>query len=157
MLMSVMFDRLRFIAARLAARNAAITARQHEGTVFDPALLAQLEGALGRPVITRFAQGANIMREGQAGACAYIVKTGRVAISIRESAVEVVNAGGTFGEMALVDQSPRTASATAETDCELLAIDRPSLLEALKQQPAFAMAMLRAIADRLRFMNSQLG
>jgi CRP-like cAMP-binding protein len=157
MLMSVMFDRLRFLAARLAARHVTVTARQHEGAVFDPALLAQLEGALRRPVVTRFAQGAGVMREGQAGACAYVVKSGRVAISIRGNVVEVVSAGCTFGEMALVDQSPRTASATADSDCELLAIDRPSLLEALKSQPAFAMAMLRAIADRLRFMNSQLG
>jgi CRP-like cAMP-binding protein len=157
MLMSVMFDRLRFLAARLAARNVALAPRQHEGAVFDPALLAELEGALRRPMVTRFAEGAHIMREGQAGACAYVVKAGRVAIAIRGNIVEAVNAGGTFGEMALVDQSPRTASAIAETECELLAIDRPSLLEAMKQQPAFAMAILRASADRLRFMNSQLG
>ena len=157
MLMSVLFERLRFVAARLAARNAATTARHHEGAVFDPALLRQLEGALARPVVTRFSPGDVIMREGQAGACAYVVKSGRIAIAIRGNIVEGVSAGGTFGEMALVDQSPRTATAAAATDCELLAIDRASLLAALKQQPAFAMAMLRAIADRLRYMNSQLG
>jgi CRP-like cAMP-binding protein len=67
-----------------------------------------------------------------------------------------VSPGGIFGEMALVDQSPRVASATADVYSELLAVDRPSLLEAVKAQPAFAMAMLRAVVERLRHMNAQL-
>jgi CRP-like cAMP-binding protein len=86
----------------------------------------------------------------------YVVKAGRVAISIREHVVEYVNPGGTFGEMALVDQSARTASATAEVDTVLLQVDRPSLLEAVRVRPAFAMALLRALAERLRFMNAVL-
>jgi CRP/FNR family transcriptional regulator, cyclic AMP receptor protein len=157
MLMSVMFDRLRFIAARLAARRTALPAGVRESSVFDPALLAQFEAALPRTATVRHWGGANIMREGQSGAFMYVVKSGRVSISIRDNVVEYVNPGGTFGEMALVDQSARTASATAETECVLLSIDRPSLLQAVKVKPAFAMAMLKAVAERLRFMNSQLG
>ncbi len=157
MLMSVMFDRLRFIAARLSTRKAAIAVREAQAPVFDAALLAQLEGALPRPMLARHRAGTVIMREGQAGMVMYVVKSGRVVISLGERAVEVVGAGGTFGEMALVDQSPRLANAHADEECELLAIDRASLLAAVKQQPAFAMAMLRSIADRLRHMNAQLG
>lgn len=156
MLMSVMFDRLRFIARQLALRKAALPAGVRESSVFDPPLLAQFEAALPRSATVRHWGGANIMREGQSGAFMYVVKSGRVSISIRDNIVEYVNPGGTFGEMALVDQSARTATATAETECVLLSIDRPSLLEAVKVKPAFAMAMLRAITDRLRFMNSQL-
>lgn len=157
MLMSVMFDRLRFIAARLATRKVAIAVRQPEAPVFDAALLAQLEGALARPMLARYAAGAAIMREGQAGMVMYVVKSGRVSISLGASVVEIVGPGGTFGEMALVDQSPRIANAAAEEECELLAIDRGALMDAVKMQPAFAMAMLRSIADRLRHMNAQLG
>ena len=156
MLMSVMFDRLRFIAARLAQRKTALPPPVRESSVFDPPMLAQFEAALPRSATVRHWGGANIMREGQSGAFMYVVKSGRVSIAIRDNIVEYVNAGGTFGEMALVDQSPRTATATAETECVLLSIDRPSLLEAVKVKPAFAMAMLRAITERLRFMNSQL-
>jgi CRP/FNR family transcriptional regulator, cyclic AMP receptor protein len=156
MLMSVMFDRLRFIAARLAQRKTALPSAVRESSVFDPPMLAQFEAALPRSANVRHWGGATIMREGQSGAFMYVVKSGRVSISIRDNIVEYVNAGGTFGEMALVDQSPRTAAATAETECVLLSIDRPSLLEAVKVKPAFAMAMLRAITERLRFMNSQL-
>jgi CRP-like cAMP-binding protein len=156
MLMSVMFDRLRFISTRLAQRKTPLPSGVRESSVFDPPLLAQFEAALPRLGTVRHWGGANIMREGQSGAYMYVVKSGRVSIAIRDNIVEYVNPGGTFGEMALVDQLARTATATAETECVLLSIDRPSLLEAVKVKPAFAMAMLRAITERLRFMNSQL-
>lgn len=156
MLMSVMFDRLRFIAARLATRKAASPQGARQAPVFDPLLLQQFEAALARSAMVRYQTGASIMKEGQAGVYMYVVKTGQVVIAIKDKVVEVVNPGGTFGEMALVDQSPRVAGATATVYSELLAVDRPSLLEAVKSQPAFAMAMLRAISDRLRHMTAQL-
>ena len=97
------------------------------------------------------------MKEGQAGSFMYLVKSGRVAIAVGNNVVEIVGPGGTFGEMAVVDQSPRTARAGSIEACELLAIDRASLMVVVKKEPAFAMALLRGIADRLRHMNSLLG
>ena len=157
MLMSVMFDRLRFIAARIAARKIASAPAALGSPTFDPILLQQFEAALARPSTLRYQAGQTIMREGQAGMYMYVVKTGQVVIAIRDNPVEVVNPGSTFGEMALVDQSPRVASATTSVYSELLAVDRASLMEVVKAQPAFAMAMLRAVVERLRHMNSQLG
>ena len=157
MLMSVMFDRIRFVAARLAARKVGALALAREAPTFDPLLLQQFENALSRTSITRYQGGQNIMKEGQAGMYMYVVKSGKVAIHIKDKVLEVVNPGGTFGEMALVDQSPRVASATADQYSELLTVDRASLLEAVKSQPAFAMAMLKAVVERLRQMNAQLG
>jgi CRP/FNR family transcriptional regulator, cyclic AMP receptor protein len=156
MILSVMSDRLRFIAARLAARRTPLPAGARELSVFDKGLLADFEAALPRAATVRHWSGANIMREGQSGAFMYVVKAGRVAISIRDHVVEYVNPGGTFGEMALLDQAARTATATAEEDCVLLSVDRPSLLEAVRARPAFAMALMRATTERLRFMNSVL-
>ncbi|HUL96914.1 MAG TPA: cyclic nucleotide-binding domain-containing protein [Usitatibacter sp.] len=155
MLMSVMFDRIRFVVARLTARKVPIPPR--EAPVFDPLLLEQFEAALARPNLIKYQPGQWIMRVGQAGIYMYVLKTGQVAIGIRDKLVEVVNPGGTFGEMALVDQSPRVADAQAHIYSELLAVDRPSLLAAVKSQPAFAMAMLKAVVERLRYMNSLLG
>ncbi|HET9470471.1 MAG TPA: cyclic nucleotide-binding domain-containing protein [Usitatibacter sp.] len=155
MLMSVMFDRLRFLSARMATRKVA-PAAVRETTIFEPAMIAQLEQALPRAATVRHWANTVIMREGQSGAFMYVVKSGRVWISIGGIPVEVVIAGGTFGEMAVIDQSPRTAAATTETECELLQLDRPSLLAVIQRQPGFAMAMLRAITDRLRYMNEQL-
>ena len=157
MLMSVMYDRIRFVTARLAARRVPIAARDGEPPVFAPQLLASLEAALPRSAVTRYRQQAVIMREGQSGACMYVVKEGKVAIGVQNRLVALVNPGGTFGEMALVDQSPRSATAISETECELLSVDRASLMAAIKTQPAFAFAMLRDGADRLRHLTAQLG
>jgi CRP-like cAMP-binding protein len=157
MLASVLFERLRFIAARVAARKTAGAVAALGKPTFDPVLLQQFEAAVPRASTLRYQAGQSIMREGQAGVYMYVVKTGQVVIAIRDKPVEVVNPGSTFGEMALVDQSPRVASATAHNYSELLAVDRASLMEAVTAQPAFAMAMLRAVVERLRHMNAQLG
>ncbi|MGZ5099172.1 MAG: Crp/Fnr family transcriptional regulator [Usitatibacter sp.] len=156
MLASVMYERLRFIAARLASRPVVPGAAPREATVFEPELVAQIEAALPRSAIVRYRQQSVIMKEGQAGTFMYLVKSGRVAIAVGSNVVEVVGPGGTFGEMAVVDQSPRTARAGSIEECELLAIDRASLLSVVKQHPEFAMALLRGIADRLRHMNALL-
>lgn len=156
MLASVMYDRLRFIAARLASRPVAAGATAREATVFEPRLVSQMEAALPRTAIVRHRQETLIMKEGQAGKFMYLVKTGRVAIAVGTTVVEVVGPGGTFGEMAIIDQSPRTARAGTLEETELLAIDRDSLIAVVRQHPEIAMALLRAIADRLRHMNRLL-
>lgn len=156
MIASVMYDRLRFIAAQLAVRPKVAGAGPRLATVFEPQLVTQLESALPRTATVRYAREQIIMKEGQAGTFMYLVKSGRVAIAVGTNVVEVVGPGGTFGEMAVVDQSPRTARAGTLEESELLQIDRPSLLAVVKQEPAVAMALLRGIADRLRHMNSLL-
>jgi CRP-like cAMP-binding protein len=156
MLASIRYDRLRFVAARLASRPGAGGGPARQATAFEPALVAKLEQLLPLTATVRFRQESLIMREGQAGTFMYLVKSGRVGIAVGSNLVEIVGPGGTFGEMAVVDQSPRTARAGALEETELLAIDRPSLIAAVKQQPAIAMAMLRAIADRLRHMTAMV-
>jgi CRP/FNR family cyclic AMP-dependent transcriptional regulator len=75
---------------------------------------------------------------------------GSVAISIRGTVVERVSPGGIFGEMALIDQSPRAANASAETDCTLLAINRQVFVNLVKSEPTFGISLLGAMAERLR-------
>jgi CRP-like cAMP-binding protein len=156
MLMSVIFDRLRLTTARLAARKSAVAARPDEPPVFGSEMLRDLVATLPRTATARYAPGAVVMREGQTGAYMYVVQRGSVAIAARDRLVAVVHPGGTFGEMALVDQSPRSATATTQAECELLYIDRAALAEAIRAKPAFAIAMLRAFAQRLRNMNALL-
>jgi CRP-like cAMP-binding protein len=57
--------------------------------------------------------------------------------------------------MALVDQSPRAATAVAETDCDLLTINRADFLTMVKTNPDFTVSLLKAAADRLRDMTSR--
>jgi CRP-like cAMP-binding protein len=156
MLASVMYDRLRFVASQLAQRTLARGAAAREATVFEPALVTQFERALPRSAVVRYSAETVIFKEGQAGTFMYLVKSGRIAIAVGANIVEIVGPGGTFGEMAVVDQSPRTARAGALVESELLAVDRASLIEVVKKQPAIAMALLRGVADRLRHMNEKL-
>ncbi len=157
MLMSVMFDRLRFVAARLAMRKL-MPGKEgaREAAVFDGAALASLEQKLERATTMRYEAGRVIMNEGDAGTSMYIVLDGRVAISIKGKVVESISTGGTFGEMALVNQSPRTASAIAETESALLAINRAALIALVQAEPAVGLTMLRSVAARLRHMNALL-
>ncbi len=157
MLMSVMFDRMRFVAARLAMRKIALAKDEHiDLPVFNGAALASLEQKLERATTVHYDAGKAIMNQGDAGTSMYIVLDGRVTISINGRVVENITSGGTFGEMALIDQSPRTASAIAETECALLAINRAALIALVKAEPAVGITMLRSVASRLRHMNALL-
>jgi CRP-like cAMP-binding protein len=86
----------------------------------------------------------------------YVVLDGRVAVSLKDRVVERVGPGGVVGEMALIDQSPRVATATAETACTLLSINRKDFLLFIKTKPDFSMSLLKSLAERLRHMNTQL-
>ena len=155
MLMSVMFERLRFLAARLATREVTEDSNANRAEpIFDTATLAVLEEKLERATVVRFAEGRKIMREGQAGINMYIVLEGRVTITINDKIVEKLFPGGVFGEMALVDQSPRTASAIARTECALLSINREALIGLVTSDQSIGMAMMRCVAARIRYMNS---
>jgi len=97
-----------------------------------------------------------IMTAGEAGLHMYVVLEGRVAVSVQGKVVERVGPGGVFGEMALIDHSPRAASAIAETDCSLLPLGRNDFLALIKNNPSFGVALLKTLADRLRFMTSHI-
>src|SRR5438874_12229280 len=148
MMLGTMIMRLRAMIARLSGIPS--TAEMKDSRVFDKNLLNQMIQGLGDQAVVRYEKGKIIMIAGQAGALMYVVTEGRVAISIRGAVVDRVGPGGIFGEMALVDQSPRAANAVAETDCALLAINRNVFLSLVKSEPAFGIALLSAMAERLR-------
>jgi CRP-like cAMP-binding protein len=157
MLMGMMILRLRIMIGRLVRLNALSGAADvKESRVFDKAMVAGLAKGLGEAGTARYPRGNVIFREGQTGILMYVVMEGRVALSIQENVVDRVGPGNVFGEMALVDQSARAASATAETDCVLLAINRTVFLNLVKGNPEFGASLLGAVAERVRFMASKL-
>jgi CRP/FNR family cyclic AMP-dependent transcriptional regulator len=156
MLMSIMIGRLRAMLIRLAQNNALGGAEaSKESRVFDKAMLAALSKGLGEDNTGRYQEGRTIFREGGAGILMYVVLEGRVAISIKGNIVERVGPGGVFGEMALVDQSVRAATATAEADCVVLGINRHVFLNLVKAHPDFGASLLGSVAERVRFMASR--
>ncbi len=149
MMLGSMIVRLRGMIARLSGVPSASEVKESP-RVFDKALLASLAGGLGDQATVRYDRGKVIMVAGQAGALMYVVTDGRVAISIRGAVVERVGPGGVFGEMALIDQSPRAANAVAETDCTLLGINRNVFQNLVKADPTFGISLLGAMAERVR-------
>lgn len=149
MLLGLMIRRLRAMLGGLTSLPSASGAEK-ETRVFDRATLKTLGDALGHSAEVRYDRGKVIMVQGQAGAFMYVVVSGRVAISLRGATVERIGPGGVFGEMALVDQAARAADAAAETDCVLLAINRPVFMSLVKTNPVFGVSLLTAVAERVR-------
>jgi CRP/FNR family transcriptional regulator, cyclic AMP receptor protein len=156
MLMSIMVQRLRQSLAKLGAGAIVSGAPAERGDALDKKSLAGLQAALGGQEPVLFPSGKAIMTAGAVGALMYVVMQGRVAISVGSRVVERVGPGGIFGEMALVDQSARAASAIAETDCSLLAINRNDFLNLVKAKPAFGASLLKSIAERMHELALQV-
>ncbi len=151
MLMSIMNSRLRSTLSRLNANRALHAGEAKELVVFDKKLLAGVVKWMEAQE-ARYEAGKMIMQEGTGGAFMYVVLEGKVAISIKGGIVGRAGPGGVFGEMALVDQSVRAATATAETACALLAINRNAFLHLVKTSPAFGAALLAGLAERAKDM-----
>lgn len=155
MLLNVMIHRLRLTVSMLSmTRSLPDWKGAGETRVFDEKLLTALTQALQERAPLHFPARKLIMKEDEGGVFLYVALKGKVAISIGSQVVERVGPGGVFGEMALVDQSTRAASAVAETDCVLLPVNRNDLLDLVKEKPDIAMSLLRAVADRLRHMDT---
>ena len=84
----------------------------------------------------------------------YLLTQGTVELTAGGKLFDTMGLGDVFGEMALVDQSPRTASAIAGTECALLSINREALIGLVKSDQSIGMAMTRCVAARIRYMNS---
>ena len=102
-----------------------------------------------------FRTGDVIFEEGAAGSEMYVVLSGSVMMRSRGELLESVEAGGIFGEMALVDQDPRSATAIAANACELVRIDQKRFEFFLKRVPYFALEVMKVMASRLRRQTPQ--
>jgi CRP-like cAMP-binding protein len=156
MLMSVMSQRLRRADAKLASTSKESIAAPVQRNVLDRKTLGELQRVLGNPAPARAQAGQNVLTQGAVGACMFVVTEGRIAISLAGSVVEHVEAGGIFGELALVDRTGRAATATAETDCAWHLIARDDFLAMVRSKPAFGLALLRSMSERLQHVGQLL-
>jgi CRP/FNR family cyclic AMP-dependent transcriptional regulator len=103
--------------------------------------------------IKTYRSGQIIFKEDDPGDYLYVVKSGEVDIRVRNALAETVGAGGVFGEMALMDKQARSATAVARTDCEVVPIDEKRFLALVEETPAFALDLMKLLAQRLRTMD----
>ncbi|HEX3583247.1 MAG TPA: cyclic nucleotide-binding domain-containing protein [Thermoanaerobaculia bacterium] len=97
-----------------------------------------------------YAAGDVIFTEGDAGDSMYAVLEGDVEITKHGHVLEVVPVGGVFGEMALIDQEPRSATAKAQSACKLALVNQKRFTLLVQQTPFFALQIMHILADRLR-------
>ena len=86
----------------------------------------------------------------------YLLLEGTVGLSIGGRSIDTLKAGEIFGEMATVTHSPRSATATAKTECRVIALDGGNFQKAIQKKPSFALMMLGIMIDRLRLTLARL-
>jgi CRP/FNR family transcriptional regulator, cyclic AMP receptor protein len=103
------------------------------------------------PEIRAYKRGQTIFKQGDPGSdCMFAVVEGAINIELEGVTVERVVPVAVFGEMALIDQRPRSATAVAATDSRLAVIDKKRFLRLVEQMPHFALHMMQVISERLR-------
>ena len=132
----------------------------------DVPLFAELPAAtldrLGRESrVRRFPRGQVLCSEGDPGDSLLVLEAGRVKVSRfsaggQEVVLAVVEAPAAFGELALIDGAPRSATITAQTPVVLRVLGRDAVLDLIEREPALAMAMLRAVTAMVRAANERL-
>jgi uncharacterized membrane protein len=132
----------------------------------DPAALRELEffrllgdedcrALAGVVDLVTLEAGRTLFRAGEPGESLYLVRAGEVELSIQDNVGQKITldtalAGDFFGEIALLDAGPRTATAAALTDSELIELDRDDLLLLFTRKPDAALSMLAAMGRMTR-------
>lgn len=129
-------------------------------------MLAVLDDQERSVLVARFqrrtlAPGEYAFRQGDPGEDLFLIVDGSVQIKMavdgREVTLAVLGAGAFFGEMALLDGHPRSASAMAMGECGLLALGRADFLEVVGRSPVSMRHLLAFLSERLRRVNERLG
>ncbi len=104
--------------------------------------------------------GTALFHEGDRGEEMYIIQTGKVKISKRIRGVEktlaTLEKGEFFGEMAILNDKPRSATAETIGDCDMLVIDRKTFDTLIRGNVEIAIRFIKRLADRLREANEQM-
>ena len=112
-----------------------------------------------KPVLANFAKNEMIFREGEVGSEGYLIKSGSVEIikfdGVEYQSLATLESPALFGEMALIDRQPRSASARAKEDTTLEVLDQPRFLEYLRKEPSAAWNLMTVLSSNLRKANER--
>jgi CRP-like cAMP-binding protein len=123
---------------------------------------AEDRAALARAATLRtYRRGETIVQQGQPGDAFYVLVRGRVAVAIvapdgREVVLNTLGEGDHFGEMALLDDAPRSASVIAQEKSDLAILSRAVFFDLLKSNFVLTRALLAAFSARLRRANATI-
>ena len=123
--------------------------------VFSPLSDTQIESLAHNSVIHRYSAGEVLVRQGEAGDSLFTIKSGKVRVDVRDdkermTTVDTIEADGFFGEMSLLTGEPRSASIIAETETEVVVVDKAAFAEVLKSDSNLPDALSRELNQRLQ-------
>jgi len=112
------------------------------------------KGALGK----LYADGEDIVRQGEVGDCMFVVQSGRVevlqATDSGEQHLAFLETGDFFGEMAVFEKETRSATVRASGESRVLKVDKKTLLRRIKEDPLLAVNLLQTMSHRIRDLNA---
>ena len=119
------------------------------------------ESLIAQMTTTHMERGDILFHEGDPGDRLYVLGEGKIKLGQsspdgRENILAVLGPGEMFGELSLFDPGPRTATATAVAETQVLALSTEQLREYLSGRPQVALTLLAALARRLRRTNESL-
>jgi len=103
--------------------------------------------------IYRYGAGDYVFRTGETGDSMFVVMEGSLQVEAGGRELFVLEKGDVFGDMAVIDKSPRSADVKAITECRLASIDAYAFRFLIEKIPDFSFDLLRVLANRLRTMN----
>ncbi len=101
-------------------------------------------------------KGKIVFRKGDLGSCMYIISSGRIQIHDESTQLATLAYKDFFGELALLDTEPRSASATAIEDCILLRIDQEPFFDLMTERPEVIRGIMTELCRRIRNQNLRL-
>jgi CRP/FNR family transcriptional regulator, cyclic AMP receptor protein len=103
--------------------------------------------------VHEFKAGEVIFKEGDQGTEFFVIQSGKVDIQLGNRLLGTLGDHDIFGEMALIDPAPRSATAIAKTDAKLVPVGEKQFLFLVSRTPHFALNVMRTLARRLRTQN----
>jgi len=100
--------------------------------------------------------GETIFKEGETAQELYVIKSGQVEIRLGNRLLATLEANDIFGEMALFDSTPRSATAVAKTDVALVPVSKKDFVTLVSRAPTFALDIMSMLARRLREANKAM-
>ncbi len=98
--------------------------------------------------------GQTIFQKGDVADRMYAILEGEVEIFIDGKLLDTTGAGGIVGEMALIDASPRSATAIAKTECKLVPVDQKRFTFLVQQTPQFSINVMKIMIERIRRLDA---
>jgi CRP-like cAMP-binding protein len=105
----------------------------------------------------QFRVGEEVFKKGDPANCMYLILSGEVEIRLGDKVLEKVGHGSVFGEMGLIDHSPRAETAVAVSNGIMLRIEEKQFESLVKESPFFALKVLRTVVERIRRADALAG